>query len=129
NWIDLSAPGDNILTTNNGGGYGYWSGTSFASPIAASVAALVLSARPSLSASGLVSLLEQNSDDLGASGYDPSFGWGRVNAYKAVTAAMNVTVDTTPPVASITSPIAGATVAGTLAVLGSATDNVGVWNV
>ena len=129
NWIDLSAPGDNILTTNNGGGYGYWAGTSFASPIAASVAALVLSVKPSLSASALVTLLEQNSDDLGAPGYDSSFGWGRVNAYRAVTAAMNVTVDTTPPVASITSPIAGATVAGTLAVLGSATDNVGVVNV
>jgi thermitase len=122
NWIDLSAPGDSILTTNNGGGYGYWSGTSFSSPIAASVAALVLSVRPSLSASALVTLLEQNSDDLGAPGYDTSFGWGRVNAYKAVTAAANIIVDTIPPVVSITSPIAGATVAGTLAVAGSATD-------
>jgi thermitase len=123
NWITLSAPGDNILTTNNGGGYGYWSGTSFSSPIAASVAALVLSVRPSLSASALVTLLEQNSDDLGTPGYDTSFGWGRVNAYKAVTAAMNIIVDTIPPTVSITSPIAGATVAGTLAVSGSATDS------
>src|SRR5579871_2035088 len=67
-WIDLSAPGDTILTTNNGGGYGYWSGTSFASPIVAGVAALVLSLQPSLSNSALVSLLENNSDDLGAAG-------------------------------------------------------------
>ena len=31
-WITLSAPGNNILTTNRGGGYGQWQGTSFASP-------------------------------------------------------------------------------------------------
>ena len=126
NWITLSAPGDSILSTINGGGYGYVSGTSFSSPIAASVAALVLSVRPSLSASALVSLLEQNSDDLGAPGFDPSFGWGRVNAYKAVLAAANMTVDTTPPIVSISNPASGAAVAGTLPVLGTATDNVGV---
>src|SRR5207248_8873402 len=60
-WVALSAPGDNIVTTTNGGGYGAWYGTSFASPIAAGVAALALSLRPSLSNSALVSLLEQNS--------------------------------------------------------------------
>ena len=129
NWITLSAPGDSILSTINGGGYGYVSGTSFSSPIAASVAALVLSVRPSLSASALVSLLEQNSDDLGAPGYDTSFGWGRVNAYKAVSAASSITVDTTPPVVSITSPTSGATVAGTVSVLGTATDDVSVANI
>jgi Subtilisin-like serine proteases len=96
NWIVLSAPGDSILTPMNGGGYGYMSGTSFSSPIVASVAALVLSVRPSLSASALVSLLEQNTDDLGAPGFDPSFGWGRVNAYKAVLAAANMAVSTAP---------------------------------
>jgi thermitase len=86
-WIDLSAPGDMILTTQVGGSYGYWYGTSLASPIAAAVGALALSANPSLSATALVSLLEQNSDDLGTPGYDQYFGWGRVNAHKAVSAA------------------------------------------
>ena len=90
NWITLSAPGNNILTTNPGGGYGYWYGTSFASPIAAGVAALALAVNPAMTNSALVSLLEQNSDDLGPAGYDMSFGWGRVNAYKAVTAAQNL---------------------------------------
>ena len=76
-WIDLSAPGLNILTTTLGGGYGYWYGTSFSSPIAASVGALVLAVRPSLSASGLVTLLEQNADNIGSSSI---FGYGLVDA-------------------------------------------------
>jgi thermitase len=86
-WIALSAPGVNILTTTMGGGYQYWSGTSFSSPIAAGVAALALSANPSLSPAALVGLLETNSDDLGPAGFDQNYGWGRVNAYKAVLAA------------------------------------------
>ena len=128
-WITLSAPGDTILTTTNGGGYGYWSGTSFASPIAAAVGALVLSLQPSLSNSALVTLLENNSDDLGAPGYDIYYGYGRVNAYKTVLAAHNLTLDTTPPSVSIAAPVAGAIVTGTTLVQGTATDNVGVTKV
>jgi thermitase len=128
-WIDLSAPGETILTTNNGGGYGYWSGTSFSSPIAAAVGALVLSLQPSLSNSALVSLLESNSDDLGAAGYDQYYGWGRVNAYKAVLAVKNVTLDTTPPTVSIASPLSSAVLTGITNIQGTATDNVGVTKV
>jgi subtilisin family serine protease len=126
-WIDLSAPGSSIMTTSSGSSYGSWSGTSFSAPVAAGVAALVLAERPSLSAAALVSLLEQNSDDLGAPGYDTSFGYGRVNAYRAVLAAQNLPAsDTIPPSVSITSPGTGATVSGSVQVQGTATDNVGV---
>lgn len=86
-WITLSAPGSGILTTANGGGYGYWAGTSFASPIAAAVAGLALSVNPSLSNEALVTLLKETSDDLGEAGFDARFGWGRVNAWRAVQAA------------------------------------------
>ena len=84
-WITLSAPGTNILTTSNSGGYSYWSGTSFSSPIVAGVAALVLSVNPLLTNADLVDILEKTADDLG--GYDSSFGWGRINAQQAVLAA------------------------------------------
>ena len=87
NWIAISAPGTNILTTMNGGGYGYWSGTSFSSPIVAGVAALCLAVNPALRNTALVSLLEQTADDIGGSGRDDWFGWGRINAYRAVFAA------------------------------------------
>jgi len=127
-WIDLSAPGNMILTTQMGGSYGNWWGTSLASPIAAAVGALTLAANPSLSAAALVSLLEKNSDDLGTAGYDNYYGWGRVNAFKAVTAAKAGSSggDTTAPTVSISAPTNAATVAGTVAVQGTATDNVGV---
>jgi thermitase len=128
NWIDLAAPGDMIFTTQVGGTYGDWWGTSLASPIAAAVGALALSVNPSLTNSQLVTLLETNSDDLGAPGFDEYYGYGRVNAYKAVLAAQKMisSPDTTPPTVSIGAPASGATVAGTLSVEGSATDNVGV---
>jgi len=130
-WIDLSAPGDMILTTQMGGSYGTWLGTSFASPIAAGVGALALSANPSLSASALVSLLENNSDDLGSAGFDQYYGYGRVNAYKAVLAAKSMlsSADTAPPIVSISGPSSGATVAGTVSVQGTATDSVGVMKI
>lgn len=100
NWITIAAPGTAVLSTTMGGGDQYWYGTSFATPIAAGVAALALSVNPSLSAPALVDLLKQNSDDLGAAGYDPLFGWGRVNAYRAASAAQR----SLPPVAIAITP-------------------------
>ncbi len=125
-YIDLAAPGVNILTTSWGSAYGYWSGTSFSTPAAAGVAALVLSVKPGLSAPALVSLLEQNADDLGTPGWDQYFGYGQVNAYRSVLAAGTPTPDTTPPSVSISSPANGATVSGTIQVQGTAVDAVGV---
>jgi hypothetical protein len=88
-FVTLSAPGDNIWTTQNdvNSPYGTWRGTSFASPLVAGVAALVASENPSLSNTQIVSILEQSADDLGPAGYDVAFGYGRVNAYRAVSAA------------------------------------------
>jgi len=53
----------------------------------AGVAALVASANPTLSGEQIVSILELSADDLGATGFDPAFGYGRVNAFRAVSAA------------------------------------------
>ncbi|HWZ31609.1 MAG TPA: S8 family serine peptidase [Bryobacteraceae bacterium] len=121
-FLSLTAPGVNIYTTTSGGGYGYGTGTSYSSPIAAAVGALMLSKSPSLSASTLVSTLEQNSDDLGPAGWDQYYGWGRVNAYKALNATTTTTNN--PPVVSISSPSNGNTVKASLAVQGTATDTV-----
>jgi thermitase len=106
-WISLAAPGSGILTTSDGGGYAYWSGTSFASPVAAGVAALCLAVNPGLSPSALVSLLEKTADDIGAAGYDISFGYGRVSAYKAVTRAVELLAPVPPPVPPVRTPARG----------------------
>jgi len=83
-WLTLSAPGADILTTMNGGGYGYVNGTSFASPIAAGVAALVLAANPTLTNQQVLDILKQSADHPGQPGFDSNYGWGRVNAGKAI---------------------------------------------
>ncbi|HYZ85330.1 MAG TPA: S8 family serine peptidase, partial [Bryobacteraceae bacterium] len=125
-WIVLSAPGNYIYSTAMGGSYGTWYGTSFASPIAAGVAALVLSARPGLTAPVLVDLLQSNADDLGPVGKDSTYGSGRVNAYRAVFAASSISADAAAPTVQITNPAAGATLGGVVAIRGTAADNVGV---
>ena len=127
-FVDLAAPGNNILTTAKGGLYFADSGTSLASPVVAGVAALMFSVNPSLTPLLVTQLLESTAFDGGAPGYDPAFGFGRVNAYAAVLAAANYTppADTTPPTVSMTSPAEGATVSGTAVVDVAATDSVGV---
>ncbi|HSP01000.1 MAG TPA: Ig-like domain-containing protein [Thioalkalivibrio sp.] len=66
-------------------------------------------------------------DDLGAAGWDKYYGWGCVNAERAVSRAVYAgSTDTQAPVVNISSPSAGATVSGIVNVDVSASDNVGV---
>jgi thermitase len=81
--VEVAAPGVNILSTWNNGGYNTISGTSMATPHAAGVAAVIRALNPSLSASATVTRLDAATDDLGAGGRDTSFGFGRVNLLKA----------------------------------------------
>jgi hypothetical protein len=90
-WITLVAPGVSVPSAVNGGGYASFSGTSIASPIAAAVAALAVSVNPTISNSDLFTLLQTNSDDLGAPGFDNYYGWGQVDANKLVNAAIHLT--------------------------------------
>jgi thermitase len=126
-FLSLVAPGSNIYTTSEGGGYTYGSGTSYSSPIAAGVAALVLSYSPSLSASALVSRLEQTATDFGAAGYDPYYGWGLVNASQAIT-GLSYTPPA-PPTVTIAAPSNGSTVQGMVSVTGSASASAGLSSV
>nr|MBC7244656.1 S8 family serine peptidase [Chloroflexota bacterium] len=88
NYISVSAPGVNIYSTNwnktSGTGYAYRTGTSMATPHVSGMAALLLAQDPSRSNAQLWSIIESTADDLGAVGWDPYYGYGRVNAYRAV---------------------------------------------
>ena len=127
--IDLAAPGDSF-STQMGGGYVSTGGTSYSSPIVAGVAALVMSANPSLSGAQVQNVLKESADDLGALGWDSNYGSGRVNAARAVSmAAGGPIVDVLPPSVSFIAPAAGSAVSGVITVQVSASDNVGVSSV
>ncbi|MDB5907133.1 MAG: peptidase [Massilia sp.] len=130
-FVTLSAPGVGIWTTSSGGIYQAWNGTSFSSPLAAGVAALMMSANPALDGAQVANLMYSTSVDLGAAGRDPVFGYGRVDAAAGVlgASAMVVVPDTQPPVASIDAPLVSSSVSGLVAVDVSASDNVGVTRV
>ncbi len=106
------------------------SGTSFSSPATCAVLALMKSANPTLSNVTLEALLKSTAVDLGTPGNDQYYGYGRINADAAVTAAasFNVVADTQAPTVSISSPTGG-TVSSTLTVNVAASDNIGVTRV
>ncbi|WP_374580713.1 S8 family serine peptidase [Pseudoduganella sp.] len=129
-FVALSAPGSGIYTTVNGGGYGGVNGTSFSSPITAAVAALVMTANPSLSPDQVQNILFSTAVDLGSAGRDIYYGYGRVNAAAAVAAALAIPVpDTGAPSVAIASPVASSTVSGLVTVSVNASDNVAVTRV
>ena len=127
-FVALSAPGTNIWTTSRGGVYQGWNGTSFSSPLTAGVAALLMSAAPTLSNAQVENLLYSTAVDLGTAGRDPYFGFGRVDAGAGVRAALASVpaVDSVAPTAVINAPLGSSSVSGLVAVDVSAADNVGV---
>jgi thermitase len=92
--LDLLAPGVAVLSTRGGGGYGTSTGTSFAAPSVAGIGALVLSVFP-CSAAEVRDLLRATGDKIGGVAYDAEghhddYGFGRVNAARAVQYAVNL---------------------------------------
>ncbi|MFQ5494264.1 MAG: S8 family serine peptidase [Phycisphaerae bacterium] len=83
--LEVMAPGEDILSTFIGSDYDFLSGTSMASPYAAAVVALMRSAHPELDAATARARLSGTADDLGEQGWDQTFGYGRVNAIRALT--------------------------------------------
>ena len=129
NYVDVAAPGVSTYLTRLGGGYGTASGTSFSAPIVMGVYALMMQANPLLTPSQLDEILFSTALDLGTTGWDKYFGHGRVDAASAVSKAKSLISgggDSTPPIVSITSPVADSQVSGLVTVDVSATDNVGV---
>lgn len=83
-YVWVTAPGSSILSTYKDGGYRSISGTSMASPFVAGEAALMLSINPSMTVSELQTAIASSVVDLGASGRDDQFGYGRIDLRKAV---------------------------------------------
>ena len=121
NSLDFMAPGVDILSlrasgTNFGSdsgnpNYSRASGTSMASPIAAGVAALLKSWQPTLTYNDIYNRLKKSAVDLGAAGFDIYYGYGLVNAYKAITLGSTTSLASTSTVSSSTGSASGTTLA------------------
>jgi len=103
--VDIAAPGDNIYSAvaasvfaplgshaAPGGGtnnvyYVGLSGTSMATPHVSGIVALMLDANPKLTPAQVEKILISTAWDYGDRGFDTSFGFGQVNALKAVAKA------------------------------------------
>jgi thermitase len=83
---ELTAPGVNIYSTYYYSQYAYMDGTSMATPFVSGVAALIWSVDSTISRDAVRSILDSTADDLGSPGRDNLYGYGRVNAYRAVLA-------------------------------------------
>ncbi|MEO0470102.1 MAG: S8 family serine peptidase [Bacteroidota bacterium] len=89
--VDLAAPGSQIFTTDlrdttNGvvSLYRSVSGTSFAAPMVAATAALILSQRGQLSPQQLRGIITSSTDDVSDPGWDHFTGAGRLNMRRAL---------------------------------------------
>ena len=92
--LDVVAPGgvSTIWTTDISGAGGYdggdytdsFGGTSASAPFVSGIAALIRSKFSSLTQEQVRSSIQLSADDKGTAGKDDYYGYGRVNAYKAV---------------------------------------------
>lgn len=83
-WVELAAPGVDVVSTFLNNQYVNKSGTSMACPFVSGAAALVLSAYPNLTADFVRLLLRHTTDDLGQPNFDIYYGYGRIDARNAL---------------------------------------------
>lgn len=70
-------------------------------------------------------IIETTADDLGKSGWDREYGWGRINVYNAVLAAIASGGGTSddPPIVSITNPANNNIISGSITITADAADD------
>ena len=85
-FVDLAAPGVEIISTAPGNQFPVCSGTSFATAYVSGALALLRQASPSSTPAALVAALQSTAQDLGPGGRDAQFGDGLINACAALRA-------------------------------------------
>jgi subtilisin family serine protease len=85
---DVAAPGSGTTSTDIGGGYGSFDGTSGATPHVAGTAALVWSINPFLTPAQVSMIIQTTAVEKGDPGKDNRYGAGRIDAYEAYLLAL-----------------------------------------
>ncbi|OPJ59181.1 S8 family serine peptidase [Clostridium oryzae] len=83
-YVDICAPGQDIYSTYLKDKYVYMSGTSMATPFVSGLAAMIIGKYPSLTPADVERVIEETSTDLGDPGKDENYGYGFINAEKAL---------------------------------------------
>jgi len=83
-YIDVCAPGENIVSTGNSGSYVSSSGTSASAAMVSALAAMLISNKPDLPSTFIPQLIFQTSKDLGKSGRDNIYGFGCIDALNGI---------------------------------------------
>ena len=87
--VYVAAPGGSVYSLGLGEkSYKTGSGTSYASPEVAALAAMVKSIAPEMTQTDFKKLLEETSQDESTEGFDDYYGWGIVDFGKAVTSTL-----------------------------------------
>jgi hypothetical protein len=109
-WVDVAAPGVNIISTLFNDTYDTWSGTSMSTPLVAGIIGLMLSHTPGLSQEEVRTILRSTTDPVISNFY---IGTGRVNAFTALQR-------TSAPIAELNSTLGDSHVSGEISIMGSA---------
>lgn len=97
---EVVAPGTAIYSTAPGNDYVEANGTSMACPEVSGVAALVFALNPSLTVNQVRAILGASAIDMGSTGRDEYFGFGLVNAFRALQLEQSLQRGTIKTVAS-----------------------------
>lgn len=98
NSVWFTCPGVNIVCSNNKGQVVSVAGTSFSSPLCASVAAVLWGAYPQLTNKGIEDLMSKNCIQAGNAAWNNAFGYGLPNAAQALgSSGQSSSTPKTPP--------------------------------
>lgn len=133
---DVCAPGVSIYAPGAGDTTWITHGTSLACPMVTGIVAMMYSVNPGMNSDSVRSILTTTTTDIGEAGRDYTYGYGFVNAYRAVTTAGGGTTEIpTTTVASSGGPqevfgqIITANTAGIIDVVWGAASNGETYNV
>lgn len=91
-YIDLAAPGVDVVSALPSDEFNFFSGTSMAAAHVSGTIALLLQIRPELNVKRITALLVKQAEDLGPSGPDRQYGAGLLNACRTLEVASEVSL-------------------------------------